>query len=138
MGFGGAKGWSNARQKEGQLLWGKGRGSHHIILLYWNFIVSLTGYCKTFYRILPLFLILLLFYLLGICWDLQGRKRNLKCPKVDEINTESLCMVISACNHPHDKNIFLPTVSQLYIYCNWNSILFEWSFFKIRKFSIYP
>ena len=41
-----------------------GDGSfQHVILLYWNFIVRLAGYCKVFYRIPPLFPILLLFYL---------------------------------------------------------------------------
>ena len=38
-------------------------GSHHVILLYWNFILSLSGQCKIFYRTLSLFPILLLFYL---------------------------------------------------------------------------
>ena len=38
------------------------RDPPYVILLHWNFIVSLNGYCKFFYRILPLFCILLLFY----------------------------------------------------------------------------
>ena len=53
--------------------------SHYVILLYWNFIVSLTGYCKRFYRI-PLFPIFLLFYMLCIYWDWQGQKCKLKWP----------------------------------------------------------
>ena len=65
---------------------GKG-GFHYVILLYWNFIASLTGYCKLFYRI-PLFTILLLFYLFDIYWDWQIQNCNLKCPKVYEGNTE--------------------------------------------------
>ena len=66
----------------------KKRGSYYVILLYWNFTVSLTGYCKLFYGILPLFPILLLFYLFCIYWGWQGQKCYLKCPKVYEINTE--------------------------------------------------
>ena len=61
------------------------RGSYYVILLHWNFIVSLTGYCKLSYRMLPLFPILLLFYLFCIYGDLQGQKCHLKCPKVYEI-----------------------------------------------------
>ena len=63
-------------------------GSYYVMLLYWNFIVSLTGYCKLFYRILPLFPILVLFYLFCMYWDWQDQKCHLKCPKVYEINTE--------------------------------------------------
>ena len=72
-------GWQ-CKPQGGTIFMGK-RGSHYVILLYWNFIVSLTGYCKLFYRILPLFLILLLFYLFCIYWDWQGQKCHLKWPK---------------------------------------------------------
>ena len=47
-------------------------------LLCWNFIVSLTEFCKRFYKI-RLFPILLLFYLFCIYWHWQGQKCNLKC-----------------------------------------------------------
>ena len=45
-------------------------------------IVSLTGYCKLFYRTELLFSILMLFYLFCIYWDWQGQQCHLKCPKV--------------------------------------------------------
>lgn len=61
--------------------------SDYLILLYWNFIASHTRYCKRFCRML-LFTILFLFFIFCIYWDWQGRKGNLKCLKVDEINTE--------------------------------------------------
>ena len=54
----------------------------------WNFTVSFTGYCKLFYRILPPFPILMLFYPFCIYWDWQGQKSHLKCLKVYDINTE--------------------------------------------------
>ena len=57
MGFGGAKkwealsshnlGWHCNPQNEGRSFFMRKGGS----LLYWNFIVTLTGYCKRFYRI---------------------------------------------------------------------------------------
>ena len=46
------------------------RVSHYVILLFWNYIVSLTGYCKRLYR-LPLFTILLLLFLFCIYWGLK-------------------------------------------------------------------
>ena len=67
---------------------GRGRDSHYIIVLHWNFIVSLTGYCKRFHRIY-LFPIILLFSLFCIYyWEWQGQKCKLMCPKVYEINSE--------------------------------------------------
>ena len=45
--------------------------SRYVILLFWNFIASLTGYRKSYYRI-PLFTTLLLFYLLCIYWDMKN------------------------------------------------------------------
>ena len=54
-----------------------------------NVIVILTGYCKRLYRI-PIFTILLLFYLFCIYWDWWCKKCNLKCPNVYEINNELL------------------------------------------------
>ena len=52
------------------------RGSHYVILLYWNFIVSLAGYLNYItYRILPLFSILLLFYLFCIYTEI-GKARS--------------------------------------------------------------
>ena len=50
------------------------RSFHYVSLLYWNFILSLPGYCKLFYRILTLFLIYMLFYLFCIYWDWQSQK----------------------------------------------------------------
>ena len=50
------------------------------LLYYWDW--------KTFYRILRLFPILLLFYLFCIYWEWKSQKCNLKCPKFYEINTE--------------------------------------------------
>ena len=80
----------NASYKgQGVILMGK-ESSRYVRLLYWNFIVSLTGYCKRFYRI-PLFLIFLLFYLFCIYWDWQGQKCKLKCPKVYKIYFELYC-----------------------------------------------
>ena len=61
-------------------------------------MLSLTGYYKRFYRI-PLFTILLLFYLFYIYWDWQSQKCDLKCPKVFEINTE-LCVYCNFCLYP--------------------------------------
>ena len=55
----------NASYKKGTILMGKG-DSYYVILLCWNFIVSLIRNCKIVYRILPVFLILLLFYLFCI------------------------------------------------------------------------
>ena len=43
-----------------------------------------TGYCKLFYRILPLFPILLVLYLFCVYWDWQGQECYLRCPKVCE------------------------------------------------------
>ena len=91
MGFGDAKRWGDTLKSSSWVpLQAKRRGrvavcmekegSHYVRLLYWNFIVSFTGYCKTFYRIL-LLPILLLLYLFYIYWDWQGQKWNLKCPK---------------------------------------------------------
>ena len=60
----------------------------YILKLYCN--VSLTGYYKLFYRILPIFPILLLFYSPVLCLLRLARPEvpfN-KCPKVYEINTE--------------------------------------------------
>ena len=105
----------NARAK--QFLWGRGF-SHYVILLYWNFIVSLTGYCKNFCR-MPLFTILLMPYLFCINWDWQGQECNLKCPKVYEINSKWECLCSNFClywpfsyNHLYSqshKNIFITT-----------------------------
>ena len=99
--FGGAKSWGdtlvtiwggNASHKWGmrQFEWGRG-GSHYVITLHWNFIVSLTGYCKRFNRIhpFPMFLVFGLFCIYH--WDWQSQKYNLKCPKVYEINPELYC-----------------------------------------------
>ena len=66
---------------------GTGWRAQFVILLYSNFIVSLTGYCNRFHRIL-FFTILLLFYLFCIYWDWHGQKCNLKCSKIPEIDTE--------------------------------------------------
>ena len=44
--------------------------------------------------------------------------------------------VISTCAHPHGIEAPLPTTSQEYICYNWKSIVSEWSFFKIKKYSI--
>ena len=64
---------------------------HSVIMLHWNFIVNLTGYCTRFYRI-HLLHIFLLFDLFRIyCWDWQGQKCKLKCPKIYEINFELYC-----------------------------------------------
>ena len=95
----------------------------------WGLLWSLFAqYSERFYRIPP-FLILLLFYLLCICWDWQGQNCNLKYPKVYEINTELNSIYCNFCHFP----IFvvqtpLPTASQKYTCCSWNSIISEWSF----------
>ena len=77
MGLGGANRWRDilkllfggSRHKGGdQFFWGC---CHYVILLFWNFIVSLTRYCKSPYRI-PLFTILLLFNLLCIYWEIKN------------------------------------------------------------------
>ena len=103
----------------------------------WNVIVTLTGYSKRFYRIL-LFTILLLLYQFYLYWDWQAQNWNLKCPKVSEINTELKCLCWNFFLHPslRYKHLYLPTVTQEYIYCNWKYIS-EWSFFEIKHFSIY-
>ena len=62
---------------------GKG-DSHYVIQQYHKFIVVLTSYCNLFSRILPLFPILLLFYLIFIYRDWQAQK----CPNVYGIHTE--------------------------------------------------
>ena len=107
--------------------------SHYLIMLHWNFIVSLTGYCKRFYRI-HLFPIFLLFDLFCIYyWDWQGQKCKLTCSKDFEINSE-LYRNCNCC-----LNIFLwykhhyAKTSQKYICCNWKSIISEWSFSKSKK-----
>ena len=101
---GGAGGWGGKG-----FLWGRVGGSHYVIVLCWNFIfkiVSLTVYCKRFYKI-PLFTILLLFYLFCIYWEWQDQKCNLKCPKVSEITTELYFFsVICTCIHTCDTNTF--------------------------------
>ena len=107
-------GWQ-CKPQGGTIFMGK-RDSHYVILLYWNFILSLIGYCKLFYRILPLFPILLLFYLFCICWDWQGQKCHLKCPKGYETNTELWYMVISACIHPCDTNTFTHSITRIYLF----------------------
>ena len=82
-------------------------GCHYVMLLYWNFIVSFTGYWKRFYRI-TLLTILLLFYLLYIYWNWQqGQKYNLKYPKVTSMiltMNYSVSTIISTCTHPCDIN----------------------------------
>ena len=55
-----------------------------------------TQYCKNIYRI-PLFSVLVLVYLLCICWDWQDQRCNLKCPKGYEINTELKYMCCNFC-----------------------------------------
>ena len=123
MRFGGAKRWGDTLEtsiggqctpKWGIIFMGKG-DSHYVILLYWNFIVSLTGYCRLVYRILTLFSILLLFYLLCIYWDCQDQKCYLKCPKNYEINTELWFMVISACTHPCGTNTFIQSLTRTHL-----------------------
>ena len=132
-------------------------GSHYVILLHCETLlqVLLGIYCKRFYGI-PLFTILLLFYVFGC---------NSKC--LNDTNTEwaipekllsfllypwkfhifnpfplpplfvffhySVCTVISDCSHPFDISTFTNTVSQEYIYCNWKYI-FERSFVEIKNF----
>ena len=88
---------------------GKG-GSHYLILLYWNFIVCLTGYCKRFYRI-PLFPIFLLSYLFCIYWVWQGQKCKLKCPKIYEVISE--LTVISAWTHSRDTSAFTHNLTRI-------------------------
>ena len=109
-------GWQ-CNPQEGASFIGKG-GSHYVMLLYLNFIASLTGYCKRFYRI-PVFTILLLFGLFCIFWDWQGQKFNLKRLKVYETYSEYIetlncrvCTVISACTHPCDTSIFNHNVTR--------------------------
>ena len=100
-------------------------------------LYCLTGYwCKRFYRI-PIFPIFLLFYLFCIYWDWQGQKCKLKCPKVYEINSELYCNC-NFCLYSflRYKHLALPTTSQEYICCSLKSIISEWSFFEIKKFSI--
>ena len=99
-------------------------------------LYCLTGYCRKFYRI-PLFPIFLLFYLFCICWDWQGQKCKLKCPKIYEINSELYCNC-NFCLYSflRYKHLALPTTSQEYICCSLKSIISEWSFFEIKKFSI--
>ena len=85
-------------------------GSHYVILLYWDFIVSLTGHCKRLYRI-PLFPIFLLFYLFCIYCDWQGQKCKLHGPKIYEINSE--LTVISGCTHFFDTNTFTHNLTRI-------------------------
>ena len=101
----------------------------------WKFIVSLTGYCKKFSGI-PLFTVLLLFYLFCIQLDWQAQKCNLECPKFMRLTLNySVCTAIYACSCPCDTNSSTHSLRR-YIYCNWKYIS-EWSFFEIKIVSIY-
>ena len=107
--------------------------SHYLIMLHWNFIVNLTGYCKRFYRIhlFPIFLLFDLFFI--YYWDWQGQKCKLTCSKDFENNSE-LYRNCNCC-----LNTFLwykhhyAKTSQKYICCNWKFIISEWSFSEIKK-----
>ena len=85
---------------------------HDVILSYWNFIVSLTGDCKRFYRI-PLFPIFLLFYLFCIYWDWQGQKCKLKCPM--RLSLNYIITVISDCTHSYHTNTFTHNLTRVHL-----------------------
>ena len=126
----------NASHKDGQFLWKMGFSLCNTSAS--KPVVSLTGYCKFFYRIPLLFSILLLFYLFCIYQNWQGQKFHWKCPKVYDmtLTLSYKVMVISTCTHILMIQTPLPTLSQEYIYCNWKSTISELSFFEIKKFSI--
>ena len=100
-------------------------------MLHLNFILSLTGYCKRFYRI-HLFPIFLLFDLFCIYyWDWQDQKCKLKCLKVYEINSELYCNC-NCCLNPFlwYKHHYRKTSQECIII----SIISEWSLSEIKKF----
>ena len=122
MRFGETKGWGDALKSLFEVAVqatrkdsfnGKGGGGPlYVILLYWNFIVSLTGYCKLFYRILPLFPILLLLYLFCFYWDWVGQNCNLKIVK---LTLNYTVIIISACTQPCDTNTFTHSFTRIHL-----------------------
>ena len=61
-----------ATRWEGVISMGNGgRGSLYVILLYWNFIISLAGYCKRFYKIL----FFPLYFCCFTCWNTFDRPK---------------------------------------------------------------
>ena len=101
-------GWQ-CKPQEGTIFMRK-EGSHYAILLHWNFIVGLTGYCQLIYRILLLLrtAVLLVLYLLR----LADQKCNLKFMR---LTLNYSVMVISACTHPCDTNTFTHILTRIHL-----------------------
>ena len=99
----------------------KNGGSHYVILLYWNFIVSLTGYSKIFYRTpLSLSLYYCCFtYFVFIEIGSKAKKCHLKCPKVTSMRLTlkySVCTIISACTHLCDTTTFTHSLTRMLLF----------------------
>ena len=136
-------------------------GSHYVILLYCETLyqVLLGIYGKRFYWI-PLFTILLLFYMFEVgkaksaiqsvlmILTLNGLfQKNFQVfyftpenslsltlpPSPSVFFHYSVCTVISDCNHPFDTSTFTHTVSQEYIIAIENTYL-NGVFFEIKNF----
>ena len=108
-------------------------GSHYGILLYWNFIVSLTGYCEGFYRIL-LFTILLLFtYFVSIEIGKAKSAIQIVLKSMRLTLSYSVCIAMST---PCDTNTFPHTSTrihlfQLKIHNIWMEFLWNQKFFHL-------
>ena len=116
-------------------------GSHYVLLLYWNFIVNLTGYCKRFYRI-TLFPILLLFYLFVSIEFGKAKSTVWSVLKFMRLTLNySVCTVISSCTHHCDTNNFSHSLTRIHLLqlkiqniwmkLFWNQKIFHWGIKEI-------
>ena len=119
----GSIGGGVASHKRGTLFIGK-EGSHYVILLYCETLLQvLRGiYCKIFYSI-PLFTILLLFYVFEVGKAKSATQSVLMILTLNSVSLTlplvffhySVCTVISDCNHPFDTSTFTHSLTRIHL-----------------------